>query len=111
RFGEIEFRSRLRTAQVYGAYARFLGFALLFSLFLGIVGLPALLIAEYIVGTGDTSARRELFSYGILLVGYVFAMLGYSTIYRATVQLSLWQAGMEALQMSNISTLERVKAT
>jgi len=51
-----------------------------------------------------TSHRR-------LWPGYVIAALGYSTIYRATVLLSLWQLGMESLQLSGLSGLERVKAT
>ena len=37
--------------------------------------------------------------------------LGFSTIYRATVLLSLWQLGMESLQLSGLSALEKVKAT
>jgi hypothetical protein len=45
-----------------------------------------------------------------LLVGYVVAALGFSTIYRATVLLSLWQLGMESLQLSGLSALETVKA-
>ena len=46
-----------------------------------------------------------------LLVGYVVAALGFSTIYRATVLLSLWQLGMESLQLSGLSALAQVKAT
>jgi uncharacterized membrane protein YjgN (DUF898 family) len=110
RLGDIEFRSRLRTAQVYGAYARFLGFALLFSIVLAIVGVPALLAAQYFGGADEGSVRHEIVSAGGILVGYVVAALGYSTIYRATVKLSLWQLGMEALQLSGIAALERVKA-
>ena len=44
------------------------------------------------------------------LVGYVIVALGYSTIYRATVLLSLWQLGMESLQLSGLEALDRVKA-
>jgi hypothetical protein len=46
-----------------------------------------------------------------LLVGYVVTALGFSTIYRATVLLSLWQLGMESLQLSGLSTLDTVKAS
>jgi uncharacterized membrane protein YjgN (DUF898 family) len=111
RFGDIEFRSRLRTTQIYGAYARFLGVALLFSIALAIIGVPALLAAQYLGGADEGSVRHEIVSAGSILVGYVVAALGYSTIYRATVKLSLWQLGMEALQLSGIAALERVKAT
>ena len=48
---------------------------------------------------------------GVALVGYVIAALGYSTIYRATVMLALWQLGMESLQLSGLSVLDRVNAT
>jgi len=41
----------------------------------------------------------------------VVAALGFSTIYRATVLLSLWQLGMESLNLSGLSSLEKVKAT
>ena len=39
------------------------------------------------------------------------AALGFSTIYRATVLLSLWQLGMESLQLSGLSIAGGVKAT
>jgi hypothetical protein len=41
----------------------------------------------------------------------VIVALGFSTIYRATVMLSLWQLGMESLQLSGLSALKRVKAS
>jgi hypothetical protein len=40
----------------------------------------------------------------------VIAALGYSTIYRATIMLALWQLAVESLQLSGLSTLDRVKA-
>jgi len=55
-------------------------------------------------GAGDIAATL------IGLGGYVVAALGYSTIYRATVLLSLWQLGAEALQLSGLDLLERVEA-
>ncbi len=103
RFGALTARSKLRTAQVYAAYMRFLWGALLFSLVLAVIGTPALLIAGNI-GNGDVAATA------IGLAGYVIAALGYSTIYRATVMLSLWQLGMESLQLSGLSVLDTVRA-
>ena len=52
--------------------------------------------------------RRQL---SFLVAGYVVTALGFSTIYRATVLLSLWQLGMESLELSGLSALEKVKAT
>ena len=40
----------------------------------------------------------------------MIAALGYSMIYRATVLLSLWQLGAEALQLSGVERLEHVEA-
>jgi uncharacterized membrane protein YjgN (DUF898 family) len=111
RFGDIELRSKLRMRDVYGAYARFLGYALLFSVLAGILAVPALAIIGVVTGGESESTAGEIAATVILLVGYVIMALGYSTIYRATVLLSLWQLGMESLHLSGLSALERVKAT
>lgn len=110
RFGDIALHSKLRMRDVYGAYARFLGYALLFSLLIAIAAVPALAAVGWLTEAGH-GTRGELAATAILLVGYVVIALGFSTIYRATVLLSLWQLGMESLQLSGLSTLERVKAT
>jgi uncharacterized membrane protein YjgN (DUF898 family) len=111
RFGSIEVRSRLRMRNVYGAYARFVGYAFLFSTAMGIG-------AGIVVGTIGTAASigkmgtaGEIAATLAALIGYVITALGYSTIYRATVLFSLWQLGMESLQLSGLSALEKVKAT
>jgi len=110
RFGEIEVRSRLKTRQVYGAYFRFLGWALLFSLGTSIAAAPVALIVNKIVGDNST-AGREIVASGALLIGYVIVALGYSAIYRATVKLSLWQLGAESMQLSGLAALDKVKST
>jgi uncharacterized membrane protein YjgN (DUF898 family) len=110
RFGEIEMQSSLRTLQVYGVYIRFLWFAILFAILAAIVGAIGVAVIGAI--TADTSnLSGEVAATGIALVGYVFVALGFSTVYRATVMLSLWQLGMESLQLSGLSALETVKAT
>ncbi len=112
RFGEIELRSRLRMRDVYGAYARFLGYALLYSIVAGIIAIPALAVIGLISGGEDGGGPAgEIAATVILLIGYVIMALGYSTIYRATVLLSIWQLGMESLHLSGLSALERVKAS
>ena len=110
-FGTIEVRSRLSTRRVYGAYARFVGYALLFSITMGIVGSVALLAVAAVGGTSRFGAQGEIAATLAALVGYVITALGFSTIYRATVLLSLWQLGMESLQLSGLSALDKVKAT
>jgi uncharacterized membrane protein YjgN (DUF898 family) len=109
RFGGIEITSRLRMRQVYGAYVRFLSFALLFSLAAGIVAGAALFLAGGRAGSWGPGS--EIAATGLGLFGYVIMALGYSTIYRATVLLSLWQLGMESLQLSGLEALDRVRAT
>ncbi len=110
RFGGIEMRSSLRTVQVYGAYIRFLWYAILFAILAGILGAIGLIVIGAV--TADAvNIRGEIVAAGIVLIGYVFVALGFSTVYRATVMFSLWQLGMESLQLSGLSALETVKAT
>jgi uncharacterized membrane protein YjgN (DUF898 family) len=111
RFGEIEMRSSLRTRHVYGAYMRFLWYAILFCIVMAVIGIPALLVVGAFAGNNQSGTGGEILATGILLVGYVVTALGFSTIYRATVMLSLWQLGMESLQLSGLSALDRVKAS
>jgi uncharacterized membrane protein YjgN (DUF898 family) len=111
RFGEIEIHSTLRTRHVYGAYVRFLWYASLFSILAAIVGALGLVAVGAAVNSNPSGAGGEIAATVMLLIGYVFIALGFSTVYRATVLLSLWQLGMESLQLSGLSALERVKAT
>ena len=104
-------RSTLRTRQVYGAYVRFLWYAILFCIVIAIIGVPALLAVGALAGSEPGRPGGEIAATALLLVGYVIAALGFSTIYRATVLLSLWQLGMESLQLSGLSALDRVKAS
>lgn len=110
RFGDIEIRSQLRMRQVYGAYARFVGYAILFSIVMGIVGAIALVLVGGVAQIGK-GIGGEIATTLVGLVGYVITALGFSTIYRATVLLSLWQMGMESLQLSGLSALEKVRAS
>ncbi len=111
RFGAIEVRSGLRMRHVYGAYMRFLWWAILFSLALTIAAVPALAVVGLLTGHEQSGLAGEIAATGLLVAGYVVSVLGFSTIYRATVLLSLWQLGMESLQLSGLDGLERVKAS
>ncbi len=110
-FGDLEVRSRLRIRHVYGAYARFVGYAILFSMALGVVAAIALVMVGALAGVAKPGAGGEILATLFLLAGYVVTALGFSTIYRATVLLSLWQLGMELLELTGLSALEKVKAT
>ncbi|HEY4142233.1 MAG TPA: DUF898 family protein [Pseudolabrys sp.] len=111
RFGTVEMTSKLRTVQVYGAYVRFVWYAILCAIVAAIVGGMGLVAASYLVGGEQTSVGGEIAGTAILLGGYVVIALGFSTVYRATVMLSLWQLGMESLQLSGLSALDAVKAS
>jgi uncharacterized membrane protein YjgN (DUF898 family) len=110
RFGEFSIVSKLRIRDVYGAYVRFLWYAILFSLALAAAALPLLLALGLTQAKWPDSAAGEVVSVLLALGGYVVAALGYSTIYRATVLFSLWQLGMESLQLSGLALLGRVQA-
>jgi len=110
RFGDIEVRSQLRTWHIYRAYFRFLWIAILFSIVVSVAAIPAAMLIGS-VGDANSSIGKEILATGILLVGYVIVALGYSTIYGATVKLSLWQLGVESLQLSGLAALDRVTAT
>ncbi|MCK9908974.1 YjgN family protein [Microbacteriaceae bacterium K1510] len=110
RFGGVELNSRLRMRRVYGAYLRFLGLALLFSVVLAFGSIPVLFVVGLLTGGQDTSIAAEAGAALVLLGGYVTAMLGYSTLYRATVGYALWQLSMESLQLSGLTALDHVTA-
>jgi uncharacterized membrane protein YjgN (DUF898 family) len=110
RFGPVEARSTLRIRHVYGAYMRFLWWGIVFTIALGVLAVPLLILVGAISSEMADSSAGEIAATLIGLGGYVVAMLGYSTIYRATVQLSLWQLGAEALQLSGVERLDTVEA-
>jgi uncharacterized membrane protein YjgN (DUF898 family) len=110
RFGAIEAHSSLRIRRVYGAYVRFLWWGGLFTLALALLAVPLLIAIGALSGAMPESGAGEVAATLLGLAGYVVAMLGYSTIYRATVQLSLWQLAAEALRLSGVDLLDRVQA-
>lgn len=110
RFGDVAVTSRLRTGQVYRAYFRFLLFGLLFALGISVVSAAALGAAELLKGLSGSAEADELITVAALMLSYVILALGYSTIYQATVKLSLWRLGMESAEISGIAALDQVKA-
>jgi uncharacterized membrane protein YjgN (DUF898 family) len=109
RFGDVAVRSRLRTAQVFGVYARFFGYAALFTLVAGAMVAVGTLGLPKITGELD-SMRDEIITTILGLGAYVALALGYSTIYQATVKLGLWRCVVESLDVSNLAALEQVAA-
>lgn len=111
RFGAVELNSKLRIRAVYGAYVRFLWQAALFSIAASILAVLVLAVVGQAAGDARAGSAAEVAATGVLLAGYVITALGFSTIYRATVLLSLWQLGVESLQVSGLPTLDHVTAS
>ena len=110
RFGEITAISRLRTGKVYGVYLRFLVFALLFAVIAGIIAGVVFALFTAVFGAAEASEAAELVAVIGGVAGYVVIMLGYSTIYQATVRLRLWKVGFESTELLHAEALDRVRA-
>lgn len=109
RFGEVTVASRLRNAQVLGVYGRFLGYAVLLSLAAGVVGGVGTYVFGRLFG-GLETVRHEIFATVALILFYAVVMLGYSTIYQATLKLGLWRCLSESLEFSDLAPLDKVSA-
>ena len=109
RFGDVAVRSHLRIAPVFRAYARFFGYAALFTAIAGIlVGAGAFALSK-IIGA-PPSMRDEIITTVLSLGVYAAMALGYWTIYQATVKLGVWRCLIESLEVSNVAALEKVAA-
>jgi hypothetical protein len=110
RFGEIEITSKLRTRRVYGIYFRFLGYSILFSLAVGVIGVIVNLIVAPLFRGLENSEIGQIATAAGLLVSYVVIALGISTIYQVVVRAGMWKAISESLEISNLSALDKVSA-
>jgi len=109
RLGPLIIHAQLRTAPIYGAYLRFLGFGLLFLAGIAVVGLIVTLVLSF--GLAGASAETVEIAQAVSVIGaYVILMLGFSAIYQATVKLALWRVGMESVALEGREVLDRVKA-
>jgi uncharacterized membrane protein YjgN (DUF898 family) len=110
RFGDVVVASHLRTGQLYGVYFRFFLFALLFAIVIGVVALIGFALFGLFLGALAKSNVAEIVGTAAAVAGYVVVMLGYSTIYQATVKLRTWRAAFESVELSGLPALESVKA-
>ena len=110
RLGALTVHSRLRTGQIYGAYLRFLWYALIFSTAAGIVGVIAFYALSATLAALGKSELAEVAGAAGGVASYVIVMLGYSTIYQGTVKLTFWRSGMESIALDGLSALDEVKA-
>jgi len=110
RLGTLTIRSQLRTGLIYGAYLRFLWYALLFSTAMSIVGVIAYYAMNAaLAGLGKPELVEAVNAAGGV-ISYVVVMLGYSAIYQGTVRFAFWQGGMESIQLEGTAVLDAVKA-
>jgi uncharacterized membrane protein YjgN (DUF898 family) len=106
RFGGMSATSRLRVGQIYGVYLRFVGYALVFSL---VVGLAGGILAGLLNAIGDEQVA-QIGGGAVGVLGYVVAMLGYSTIYQVIIRQRMWRLSFETAQLSGLHELDNVKA-
>jgi hypothetical protein len=109
RFGDVAVRSDLGIAQVFGIYARFFGYAILFTAIAGILLVAGAFGLSKIAGA-PSSMRGEIITTVLSLGAYVAMALGYWIIYQATVKLGVWRCVVESLEVSNLVVLEEVAA-
>lgn len=110
RLGGLTLRSYLSTGHIYGAYLRFLWYALIFSTAAAIVGVVAFYSLGAVLAMLGISELAEAAGAIFGLGSYVAMMLGYSAIYQGTVKLTLWRSGWESVELLGRSALDRVKA-
>lgn len=108
RFGEVVVQSRLRVSQVFGVYARFVGWAALFTLLAGLGVSIGMVTLQSITGGADL-LRNEIINTFAGLFAYVAIALGYSTIFQATVKLGLWRSVIELMNVGELPALDKVK--
>jgi uncharacterized membrane protein YjgN (DUF898 family) len=109
RFGELAVRSQLRKRRIFGAYLRFLLYAFLFTIAGSVAAGIGLFVHPSLTRLFGQTGGEIATTVGA--VGfYVVMMLGYSTIYQATVKLALWCHGAESVEIEGLAVLDRVSA-
>jgi uncharacterized membrane protein YjgN (DUF898 family) len=109
RFGEVAVTSRLRTGKVYGAYARFIGLSMAYSMAVGTVMGMVFGLVGVTLASADAQTK-EIGNVAVGILSYVIFMLGSSAIYQVTVRLTLWRVIVESLDVAGVAALDRVKA-
>jgi hypothetical protein len=110
RLGDLTFTSHLQTKRIYGAYARFIGISMLYSTAGGIAFSIAAILFKIIFGSPEKNIVLQI-AVAVLGVGfYLIFVLGFSVIYRATVQFSAWRLSMQSLDLQGLAVLDSVKS-
>lgn len=110
RIGDVVIGSQLRIGTIYYSYVRFVGWSMLLGL---VAMIAAIIVTVIVVLLGKGAASKEVTEIVGVVVGvafYVIIMLGYSTIYQATVRLTMWRHAVESTTIANLSALKEVRA-
>lgn len=111
RFGAMTVSSRLRTAQVYRVYLRFILFVLLFTLLV----MAGATLAGFALGAlfapHHDAAFSDLWPSAIVLGLYIVIALGVSTIYQVAVTFAMWRLGVQTAALAGADALGSVRAS
>jgi uncharacterized membrane protein YjgN (DUF898 family) len=110
RFGEMAATSRLRTAQMYGLYLRFMGYSILLLLVIGVLGGAVFGLAPSLLKVAEQSTLAEASGVVTTVIIYAVVMLAYSTMYQVIVKLRLWRLSFETAELSGLEALDKVNA-
>ncbi len=111
RFGAVEVRSRLKSAQVYRIYLRFLRYILPFMLVVMAAGGLAVFATTMLIGSSRDSMLAELLASAMTLAIYVVIVLGASTIYQVTVTFAMWRLAAQSAELEGAAALDGVRAS
>ena len=111
RLGGLTIHSGLRTGSIYGAYLRFLGYGLLFTIAVVVLGSIVAFVLTAILLDGGKKELADIANAAAGIAFYVIAMLGFSAIYQATVKLGFWRSGVETMSFTGLDVLDRVHAS
>ncbi len=110
RFGAVTVRSRLRTAQVYRVYLRFIVYIVLYVLLALLVGIACLFVIDALLRPAHDANLAELAASAMTVCLYVVVALGASTIYQVVVTAAMWRLGAQSAELSGAQALESVRA-
>ncbi|MBO0752812.1 MAG: hypothetical protein J2P53_11910, partial [Bradyrhizobiaceae bacterium] len=114
RLGSAAAASDLRIGRYYEAYVLYLAAVMLFSIVFfaaaGVLfGAGYLALHGYVDFTSHSAVSEGLVA-GVGIVTYVIYILGTYTIYQVVVKMSLWQAAVESLVISDYAAFDHVRA-
>jgi uncharacterized membrane protein YjgN (DUF898 family) len=110
RVGAMTATSHLRFGQIYRAYLRFLGYAVLFALAAGVLAAVAAFAVGALPAAFRESTTGEVTSALIFVGTYVVIALGYSAIYQATIVIRFWRLSFETVTLTGLEELDHVQA-